>query len=73
LTQFCNPICPGNRPEFSPHVTWASSQRGRKSDATCSSRPATTGKNRIRSANGSISLLIARATRHAGKFFKRLD
>jgi hypothetical protein len=46
---------PGNRPEFSPHTTKASSRRGRKSDARCSPGPATTGKNLKRSANGPIS------------------
>ena len=46
---------PGNRPEFPPHATKASSRRGRKSDATCSPGPATAGKNLKRSANGPIS------------------
>jgi hypothetical protein len=45
---------PGNRPEFSPQTTKASSRRRRKSDAMCSPGPATTGKNRKRSANGPI-------------------
>ena len=45
----------GNRPEFSPHATKASSRRGRKPDATCSPGPATTGKNLKRLANGPIS------------------
>ena len=41
----------GNRPEFSPHRTKASSRRGRKSDARGSPGPAATGKNLKRPAH----------------------
>jgi len=63
----------GNRPEFSPHRTKASSRRGRKSDARCSLGPPATGKSPKTLSQRTNLPRIARVTRCAGEFAKRLD
>jgi hypothetical protein len=69
LTLFRNPISLGNRPEYSPHASKASSRRARKLRRRVFSPP---GSHKTLSQRSNLPR-IATLTRSAGEFSKRLD